>query len=276
MGVTSIRGVRPLLQALAGLAFMFPAAVWGNGFLEWQQWRDYDAPGPATAVEPVSRSVRGLRVGDRRGLRFVWDYQPLRIRSGQPAHNGHLHRVALETREERGAWQLYARAGIHATSNVLKHQDIHSDVWVGRIGLWRDLPGSGGWALGVRGDHRFGTFQWVPALRGGFATGYGQLALDLPRMVQWRSPHGRWSLKAARLGEKWGTLDDQRRLESTLRLEEWQLTLSRRFSALYRRLGMELGAGMSLDTRVRYREESGRLIRQTLGDRPFLLVRLRW
>ncbi|MGM0434225.1 MAG: hypothetical protein ACQEQ1_06145 [Pseudomonadota bacterium] len=276
MRVTSIRGVRPLLQALAGLAFMLPAVGWGEGVLEWQQWRDYDAPGPATAAEPVSRSGRGLRVGDRQGLGFVWHYQPLRIRSGQPAHNGHLHRVALEAREARGAWQLYASAGIHATSNVLKHQDTHADVWVGRIGLWRDLPGSGGWALGVRGDHRFGTFQWVPALRGGFATGYGQLALDLPRMVQWRSLHGRWSLQAARLGEKWGALDDQRRLESTVRLEEWQLILTRRLDALYRGLGLELGAGMSLDTRVRYREESGQLIRQTLGDRPFLLVRLRW
>lgn len=81
MRVTSIRGVRPLLQALAGLAFMVPVAGWGDGFLEWQQWRDYDAPGPATAAEPVSRSVRGLQVGDRQGLRFVWDYQPLRILS---------------------------------------------------------------------------------------------------------------------------------------------------------------------------------------------------
>jgi len=276
MGVTSIRGVRPLLQALAGLTFMFPAAVWGYGSLEWQQWRDYDAPGPATAAEPVSRSVRGLQVGDRHGLRFVWDYQPLRIRSGQPAHNGHLHRMALETRQERGAWKLYARAGIHATSNVLKHQEPHSDVWVGRLGLWRDLTASGGWALGVRGDHRFGRFQWVPALRGGFAAGYGQVTLDLPRMVRWRSPHGRWSLKAARQGEKWGALDDQRGLESTIRLEEWKLTLIRRFSSLYRGMGVELGAGMSLDTRVRYREENGRLIRQTLGDQPFLLVRLHW
>lgn len=276
MSVMSIRGARPVLQALVALVLVSPLPGLASGVVKWQQWRNYDRPGPATAEQPVSRSVRGLRLGDRDGLRFVWDYQPLRIRSGDPAHNGHLHRVALEAREQQGPWQVYLRAGIHATSNVLKHRDTHSDVWVGRLGLWRELPGTEGWALGIRGDHRFGAFRWVPALRGSLALGDSRLSVDLPRGVGLHGPEGRWRVQVQRLGDKWGALDDERRMESTLRLEEWRLTLTRRFRGLYRGLGLEVGGGLSLETRVRYREESGRVIHQTLGDRPFALVRLRW
>ncbi|MGM0450365.1 MAG: hypothetical protein ACQERE_06035 [Pseudomonadota bacterium] len=272
----SIRGVRPVLQALAGLLLAIPLSATASGVAEWQQWRDYARPGPATAEQPVSRSMRGIRLGDRQGLRFVWDYQPLRIRSGEPAHNGHLHRVALEALERQGPWQVYLRAGIHATSNVLKHQQTHSDVWVGRVGLWRDLPGADTWALGVRGDHRFGAFRWMPALRGSVAVGRSRVSVDLPRGIGWRGPEGRWRARLQRLGDKWGALDDERRQESTVRLEEWRLAITRRFAGMYHGFGIEIGAGMSLDTQVRYREDGGRVIHQTLGDRPFVLVRLRW
>lgn len=276
MSVTSIGGARPVLQALVGLVLMMPLPGLAGGAVEWQQWQDYDDPGPATAEQPVSRSVRGLRVGDRDGPRFRWDYQALRIRSGEPAHNGYLHRVALVSRETRGAWQLYLHAGLHGTSNILKYREPHSDVWVGRLGLWRDIPGGNGWALGVRGDHRFGRFRWVPALRGRIALGGGRLLVDLPRAIDWHGPSERWHLSVERLGDKWGALDESREQESTVRVEEWRLTLTRRFRDLYRGVGVELGGGASFDTRVRYREEDGSGVRQTLGDRPFLLVRLRW
>ena len=73
-----------------------------------------------------------------------------------------------------------------------------------------------------------------------------------------------------------GALDAERDFRSAIYLEEWQLVLSRRFPVFNRGWFLKLGLGMSLDTRVRYRETDRQEVRRNLGNAGFGLVQLRW
>ena len=251
-----------------------------GGVIARQQWQDYGWPLADTpGAQPVSRSMTAVdwvasELPGQPALHY--DYQPLRIRSGDPAHNGHLHRLSVGVDGSLRQWRLKARLGLHGTSNIFKYQEPHRDAVVGKVVLWRELEDAPLEAIGLGGDHRFGHFQWLPRLRWEQSIGGHRLRLDLPLGCYWVGPRQRWRFRAERLGDKWGALNAGRDFRSAIYLEEWQLVASRRFRLLRSGWFLELGLGMSLDTRVRYRETDRREVRRDFGNSAFGLVQLRW
>lgn len=277
----SIVGTRRCLQVvmvILGMARI--GSVDAGGVIARQQWQDYDWPVPDTQnAQRVTRSLTALDwvAGELPGEpAFHYDYQPLRIRSGEPAHNGHLHRLSVGVEGTLEKWRLEARLGLHGTSNIFKYWEPHEEAVVGKVTLWRELDNTHLTALGVGGDHRFGHFRWLPRFLWEQSIGGHYLRLDLPQGLYWEGPHKHWRLRAERVGDKWGALNAERDFRSAIYLEEWQLVLSRRFPAFAGGWFLELGLGVSLDTRVRYREADRRQVRRDFGNSGFGLVQLRW
>lgn len=228
----------------------------------------------------MTRSQRGLgwrRNGPAGDFGFDYDYQPFRIRSGEPAHNGHLHRLTFGAQWLHRLYRVEARAGLAGTSNMFKYQDFHSDVLNGRIALFRtvskDLPLS----LGFGGDHRFGSFRWLPRVRWEHAGDNGHWLVDLPVLFQWQSPGKRWAFRFERDGDRWATFDQTREVEGALYLREWRTELTYRITS-----GdsvwpaVVLGMGASLDTHARYQDLELGTVDKSLGDALLGSIRLDW
>lgn len=271
----------PLMALLA--AVMGPPRIVdasSDFYLLYRQWQPYSWPDDVPSADEASRSQRGLgwhRRGDAGGVGVDYDYQPLRIRTGEPAHNGHLHRLTFGGYWQHGLYRAQGRAGIAGTSNMFKHQTFHSDVVNGRVAVFRALDEGLPLSLGVGGDHRFGSFRWLPRLRWEHASDSGQWLVDLPVLVQWQSSGERWQFRLERRGDRWATLDSAREVESALYLREWRGELTYLASPGEGPWpSVTLGLGASVDTRVRYRDLAAGTLDQRLGDALLGSLRLGW
>lgn len=271
----------PLLFFLAA-AQALPRAVQASSdfYLLHRQWQPYEWPKDVPSATEVSRSQRGL--GWRRQvaageLGVDYGYQPLRIRTGDPAHNGHLHRLTFGGLWQHRLYRMEARAGVAGTSNMFKHQAFHSDVLNGRVAIFRAVSEGSPLSLGIGGDHRFGSFRWLPRVRWEYASDNGHWLMDLPVLLRWQSPAKRWKLQLERKGDRWATLDAAREVEGALYLREWRAELTYRINT-GKRLWPEvvLGIGASVDTRVRYRDLEAGTVDLRLGDALLGSVRLNW
>jgi len=271
-----------LLAPLLFVSLALPCAVQAsnNVYLLYRQWQPYDWPENQPSDNEVTRSQRGFgwqNQGSAGTFGIDYDYQPLRIRTGNPAHNGHLHRLTFGGEWQHRLYRLEAQAGVAGTSNIFKYQDFHSDVFNGRIALFRAINESSPFSLGVGGDHRFGSFRWLPRLRWQQNDEHGQWLIDLPVLVQWQSPGQLWEFRLERNGDRWATLDNAREVESALYLQEWRTELTYRIHQ-----GNEswptvvLGIGASLDTRVQYKDLNTGTEDLSLGDALFGSLRLDW
>lgn len=265
---------------LAGLGLCTPVQAATSTELFYQQWQPYNWPGQAPAAKEVTRSQRGIRwqTDTASGATTVqYDYQPLRIRTGQPAHNGHLHRVTVGGSWQQGPYRVQGRAGLAGTSNMFKEQDFHRKVANGRLALFRAISDDARLSLGVGGDHRFGSFRWLPRVRWAHANDQGHWLLDLPVLAQWKSPDRLWTVSLRRVGDRWATLDRAREVESALYLREWQAEVRYRVLA-----GADawpdlvLGLGASVDTRVRYRDLDTGTRDLHLGETLLGSITLHW
>lgn len=266
-----------LLFALTGAGPAKPSDTWHASYRHWQA---YDWPGNAPAAAEVSRSqyAVGWRSQVTGGdLDLAYDYQPLRLRAGEPAHNGHLHRVTTGGRYQRDAYRIEARAGLAGTSNIFKYRDFHRQAVNGRVAAFRDLANGSPFSVGVGGDHRFGSFRWLPRLRWTFKNDDGYWLVDLPVLMRWHSPDQHLALRIERVGDRWASLDSERMVESALYLREWRAELTYRVSPARRwQPGVTLGLGASLDTRVEYRDLEAGTVDRALGDALFGYIRLNW
>ncbi|MEE3169721.1 MAG: hypothetical protein VX324_06290 [Pseudomonadota bacterium] len=266
-----------LLAALAASGAAKASEAW---YLSYRHWQAYDWPEHATYASEVSRSQRAL--GWRRqvtggDLGLDYDYQPLRLRAGEPAHNGHLHRVTAGGQWQWGRYRMAARAGLAGTSNLFKYQDFHHKAVNGQVAAFRALADGSPFSVGIGGDHRFGSFGWLPRLRWASTTGQGHWLVDLPVLLRWQSPDQKLAARIERVGDRWATLDSNRVVESALYLREWRAELTYRVSPARRwRPGVTLGLGGSLDTRVEYRDLGLGTVDRTLGDALFGRIRLEW
>ncbi|WP_297791280.1 hypothetical protein [uncultured Marinobacter sp.] len=265
---------------VAALALPHSAQASDNFYLQYRHWQPYDWPEDVPSATEVSRSQRGLgwrHQGNAIKFGVDYDYQPLRIRSGAPAHNGHLHRLTFGGQWQLRLYRVEARAGLAGTSNMFKHQEFHSDVVNGRVAMFRAVSEDSPLSLGVGGDHRFGSFRWLPRVRWQHASENGQWLIDLPVMLRWQSPGERWELRLERKGDRWATLDKAREVESALYLREWRTELTYRIgSGRQWWPSVVLGIGASVDTRVRYRDLDAGTLDLRLGDALFGTIRLVW
>ncbi|WP_417531181.1 hypothetical protein [Marinobacter lipolyticus] len=270
------------LVVLLTVALALPRDVQGSSefYLLYRQWQPYGWPQDAPSATEVSRSQRALgwrRRGAAGDFGVDYDYQPLRIRNGEPAHNGHLHRLTFGGQWQYQLYRVEARAGLAGTSNMFKYQTFHSDALNGRVAMFRAVGEGSPLSLGVGGDHRFGSFRWLPRIRWEHASENGHWLIDLPVMLRWRSPRNRWELRLERVGDRWATLDEAREVENALYLREWRAELTYRISS-----GKELwpavvlGLGASVDTRVQYRDLDAGTLDLRLGDALLGSMRLNW
>ncbi|MBL3555241.1 hypothetical protein [Marinobacter sp. JB05H06] len=271
-----------LLVALLAATLALPRAVQASGdvYLLYRQWQPYDWPENVPSAADVTRSQRGLgwRQESTAGVLGVdYDYQPLRIRIGEPAHNGHLHRLTVGGQWQYRLYRVEARAGVAGTSNMFKHQAFHNDVVNGRVAMFRALSQSSPLSLGVGGDHRFGSFRWLPRVRWEYANDSGHWLADLPVMLRWQSHGERWQLRLERKGDRWATLDSARQVESALYLQEWRAELTYRIRRARRFWpSVVVGIGASVDTRVQYQDLEAGTLDLRLGDALFGTIRLGW
>lgn len=271
----------PLVVLLVA-ALALPCAVQASSdfYLLYRQWQPYDWPEDVPSATEVSRSQRGL--GWRRQiaageLGVDYDYQPLRIRTGDPAHNGHLHRLTFGGTWQHRLYRLEARAGFAGTSNMFKHQAFHSDVLNGRVAIFRAVSEGSSLSLGFGGDHRFGSFRWLPRVRWEHASDSGHWLMYLPVLLRWQSPVKHWELQLERKGDRWATLDEAREVEGALYLREWRAELTYRINTgeiLWPEV--VLGIGASVDTRVQYRDLESGTLDLRLGNALLGSVRLNW
>jgi len=271
-----------LLVPLFFVSLALPSSVQASNsvYLLYRQWQPYDWPENQASANEVTRSQRGLgwqSQGSAGTFGIDYDYQPLRIRTGNPAHNGHLHRLTFGGEWQHRLYRLEAQAGVAGTSNMFKYQDFHSDVLNGRIALFRAINESSRFSLGVGGDHRFGSFRWLPRLRWQQSDEHGLWLVDLPVLVQWQSPGQLWEFRVERNGDRWATLDKARELEGALYLQEWRTELTYR---VYDGRGswpaVVLGIGASVGTRVQYEDLDTGTVDQNLGNTLLASLRLDW
>ena len=269
-----------LAALICGLALTSRAPAADTFYLQYRHWQPYDWPGATPAAREVTRSQRGVAwsrniAGGAFGVSY--DYQPLRIRTGAPAHNGHLHRLAAGGAWQQGLYRVQARASLAGTSNMFKDQDFHRKVINGRIAAFRALGEGSELSLGLGGDHRFGSFQWLPRVRWQHTNALGLWLVDLPVLAQWQSPGNRWTFTVSRVGDRWATLDKAREVESALYLREWRAEVTYR---LGRGDGswpeVVLGLGASVDTRVRYRDLNTGIRDLHLGETLLGSLTLSW
>ena len=276
---TAPAGLWPFVALLLS-ALVLPCAVHAAGdfYLLYRHWQPYDWPEDVPSASEVTRSQRGLSWHSneaKRDVGFEYDYQILGVDTGEPAHNGHLHRLMIGGQWRHKLYRVQARAGVAGTSNMFKYQNFHSEVVNGRVALFRAVSEDSPLSLGVGGDHRFGSFRWLPRVRWAHNGESGHWLADLPVLLRWQSPGNRWALRLARDGDRWATLDAAREVEGALYLREWRAELTYRLGS-----GngfwptVVLGLGASVDTRVRYRDLGAGTVDQRLGDALFGSIRL--
>lgn len=271
----------PLVVVLLA-TLTLPRAVQASSdvYLLYRQWQSYNWPEEVASAAEVSRSQRGLgwlHQSATGTFGVAYDYQPLRIRTGEPAHNGHLHRLTFGGDWHYRLYRVEARVGVTGTSNMFKHQSFHSEVVNGRVAIFRAVREDSPLSLGVGGDHRFGSFRWLPRVRWQHADEGGHWLIDLPVMLRWQSPGERWEFRLERKGDRWATLDKAREVESALYLREWRTELTYRIGSgegLWP--AVILGIGASVDTRVRYQDLETGTLDLRLDDTLLGSIRLSW
>ena len=265
---------------LFAIALPGPASAAGTLYLQYRHWQPYSWPNDAPTATDISRSQRGLGwryQGATSTVSLDYDYQPLRIRTGTPAHNGHLHRLTFGGDWQHNLYHLETEVGVAGSSNMFKHQDFHRQVLNGRLAVFRAWHEGSDLSVGVGGDHRFGSFRWLPRLRWAQSTVYGHWQVDLPVLAQWQSPDQSWGVRMERAGDRWATLDKSREVESALYLREWRAELSYRLGFGHDSWpAVLLGLGASIDTRVRYQDLNAGNLDIRLGDSVFGRVMLSW
>lgn len=251
-----LRVATGLMLAIA--AFGAAAGEWSLELGAWQS-RDFELPGET----PRNTERRSLRAawhtgnGHRR-TGVSYEHQPVLIRSGNPATNGYLHQLDVEHGGQLGPARYGLALGVHGSSNIFTHTEFREETLVGRFKVLYPVPGAFD-AVGLAGDYRFGEFLVYPRLTATIPAGGTELAFDLPVSLAWRDPADRWSIALERYGERWATLDTTETVEGKLYLSEWRL------SGRYRvwssgDTGVDMGAGLSLDTEARYLDlERGRV-----------------
>lgn len=270
------------LVVLLTAALVLPRASYASdhAYLLYRQWQSYDWQGDTPAADDVSRVQRGLgwrRRAPAGSFGLDYDYQALRIRTGDPAHNGHLHRATFGGDWHHGPYRVEARAGLAGTSNMFKDQVFHREVLNGRVAAFRALNEGSRLSLGVGGDHRFGSFRWLPRVRWAHKNTRGHWLIDLPVRLRWQGPGNRWEFRVERMGDRWATLDKAQATKSTLYLREWRTELTYRIRPGDERWpAVILGIGASIDTRVRYRDFEEGTLDTRLGDALFGSIRLSW
>ncbi|QTN43377.1 hypothetical protein [Marinobacter salsuginis] len=268
----------PFLVAI--LAIPCKAQASNSFYLLYRQWQAYDWPEDLPSASEVTRSQRGLgwqQQNSASTFGIDYDYQPLRIRTGEPAHNGHLHRLTFGGDWQHRLYRVEARAGVAGTSNMFKYRDFHSDVLNGRIALFRAMDETSPLSIGIGGDHRFGSFRWLPRIRWQQSNESGHWLLDLPVLLKWQSPGHRWEFRVERNGDRWATLDQNREVESALYLREWRTELEyRAYDGRRAWPAVTLGVGASVNTRVRYKDLNTGTADLKLDDALLASVRLDW
>lgn len=204
-------------------------------------------------------------------LMISYAHQPLLIRLGDPAHNGYLHQLDLETSYNFSKTRIVVGAGIHGSSNMFKYGDFHSEAGVFKFAVLHRFETWDGEA-GINGDHQFGNFRIYPRIRFSRQTRHGgEIAFDLPKSVVWQ--RGPWQLAIKGYGEKWAALDKEREIQSALYLQEWRV--SSRLQ-LWRRPNLSAYAefGMSFNTRLEYLDLSSGWQDRRLDESVFIALGL--
>lgn len=280
IGRTTLHHFLVVVLLIAALALPHSVQAASDVYLQYRQWQPYDWPEEMASAKEVTRSQRGLGWHHQSAageFGIDYDYQPLRIRTGAPAHNGHLHRLTFGGQWQHRLYLVEARAGFAGTSNMFKYQTFHRDVVNGRVAMFRAMSEGSPLSLGLGGDHRFGSFRWHPRVRWEHANDSGHWLMDLPVMLRWQSPGERWELRLERTGDRWATLDQAREVESALYLREWRAELTYRISSGGGlRPAVVLGIGASVDTRARYRDLEAGTLDQRLGDALLGSIGLGW
>lgn len=280
IGRTTLHHFLVVVLLIAALALPHSVQAASDVYLQYRQWQPYDWPEEMASAKEVTRSQRGLGWHHQSAageFGIDYDYQPLRIRTGAPAHNGHLHRLTFGGQWQHRLYLVEARAGFAGTSNMFKHQAFHGDVVNGRVAIFRAVSERSPLSLGIGGDHRFGSFRWLPRVRWEYASDSGHWLMDLPVMLRWQSPGSLWELRLERKGDRWATLDEAREVEGALYLREWRAELTYRVrpaEGLWP--SVVLGVGASVDTRVQYRDLATGTRDQRLGDALLGSLRLGW
>lgn len=255
------------LAASLLLASVGPAAAsgWSLRVQHWQSepFELAGADGRDTERHSLRADWHAKHAHGRTGV--VYEYQPLLIRTGTPATNGHLHRLDLTHTTRLGETRMDAALGLHGSSNIfddgrflLGGGELRSEVLVGRFRVMRPIPGPID-AVGLAGDYRFGEFLLYPRIAATTTLGKGELFLELPVSIGWRDAGGRWRVGLERYGERWATLDATETVEGKLYLDEWRLAGRYRLGR-WRGARLDIGAGLSFDTEARYRDlERGRV-----------------
>lgn len=240
--------------------------------VRYGRWQDVV---PAHASAPVTRGL--LDVGFRHrngrgGYALVYRHQPIRLRFGEPGHNGYLHRLGGDWYWRGDSWEVELGGGLQASSNLFRHGRFHREALVLRGGVTYPAPVVD--RIGLGGDHRFGGFRLYPRLLHRFEwPGTGVLTLDLPRALTFDSERLPWQLRLERQGDKWGALDASRQVKSAVYLQEWQLT-SRHRQRLDPRIFLDIELGVSFDTRIRYLDLQRGWREEALPSAGFIVVGL--
>jgi len=274
--MAEIRRTWALLAVMMLLSAPLPGAEFS---LQWQQWAAADTDA-GDGDSDVPREYYGISYRHQMGpyqQHWLYSYEPIRLRAGEPASNSHLHRFRGETGARWGDWHLDLGVGVHGSSNRFKYQRFHEDMLVGEVAVIYGVSAPYLPAPGIAGDYRFGPFRWYPRLRWDGSVHDWQWRLDLPVAITLSSPEKRWQFAFERIGDKWSVLDQDREIRSKVYRHEWQL-LARHRVWQHREQGpwLELGAGGSFSTRLEYLDlESGRR-NESLGNAVFGQVRLGW
>ncbi len=242
----------------------------------WDATRFADAP-PAGTRSIERRQIEAAygREWDRHGLQLHYLHDALLIRSGDPGSNGYLHRLDAGYGWEADRLAVDLKAGIHASSNMFKHGRWHPDAVTVSFAGWHELPDRP-FSAGVAGDYRFGRFLIYPRLRLPLELRESSLIVDLPVALTWATNDGRWRVELQRYGDKWATLDPDRRTHAKLYHREWRLTGTLSLPAGLRTSRVEFGAGISLGGRVDYLDRSAGQRSERLKNRLFGQVAVRW
>lgn len=238
--------------------------------IQHRQWQP-----PSDLHEHRETHLRYDRQGQNSGGHVLFSYQPFRVSwradIEQPAHNGHLYEYGVGVRRQWQAAALELEAGAHISSNMFIHQRFHSDALVTTFRLWAGQDAAD-WRPGLAGDYRFGRFLLYPRLQTTFAVESGEVILDLPVSLIWRSGNGRFSAGMERYGQKWGVLDSERELESRLYHSEWRLQAGWHVPAGWRNSQLDLALGVSVDRRMRFTSTSNRVQRYRPGNSIYASV----
>jgi len=221
-------------------------------------------------------------VADRQTLRLVHDYRAYDIPSmARPLEtNGHLHRLGLEYRVERGPWQWAVSPLLAASSNVGRHpKEIDRDTvaWHAAVRRTHRLGPNAAAFWGACRDDRLGTLRLLPVIgvdwhvdRLRFTVGYPESGLT------WRA-HPRWTLQAGvhPAGGSWRAYSDDLQRRSRFRQSGWRYGIALTFEAT---ASHRLTATVEREVRrkFRFRLEDGTDIRAPAAPAWALGIRLQW